>query len=92
MKSLLLAVAVLAVAAPSLGQTPPAPAPTVTPAPAPPYGAPIGLEAAQALIDRAVEAASARGFRMAFAIVEPPGQLVAFARVGDLQYLSLIPL
>ena len=54
MKSLLLAVAVLAVAAPAWGQTPPAPAPIVTPAPAPPYGAPIGLETAQALVDREV--------------------------------------
>ncbi len=89
MKSLLLAVAVLAVAAPARGQTPPAPAPIVVPAPAPPYGAPIGLEAAQVLIDRAVEAASARGFRMAFAIVEPSGTLVAFARMDDVQYGSI---
>ena len=87
MKSLLLAVAVLAVAAPAWGQTPPPPAPVA--APAPPYGAPIGLERAQALIDRAVEAASARGFRMAFAIVEPSGQLVAFGRMDDVQYGSI---
>ena len=89
MKSLLLAVAVLAVAAPAWGQTPPGPAPIVVPAPAPPYGAPIGLEAAQVLIDRAVEAASVRGFRMAFAIVEPSGTLVAFARMDDVQYGSI---
>ena len=88
MKPLLLAVAVLALAAPAWGQTPPTPAP-VAAAPALPYGAPIGLEAAQGLIDRAVEAASARSFRMAFAIVEPSGALVAFGRMDDVQYGSI---
>lgn len=87
MKRLLLVVAVLAVAAPAWAQTPPTPAPTA--APAPPYGAPIGLETAQALIDRATAAASARGFRMAFAIVEPSGALVAFGRMDDVQYGSI---
>jgi len=88
MKPLLLAVAVLAFAAPAWAQTPPTPAP-VAAAPAPPYGAPIGLETAQALIDRATAAASARGFRMAFAIVEPSGALVAFGRMDDTQYGSI---
>ena len=88
MKPLLLAVAVLAFAAPASAQTPPTPAP-VAAAPAPPYGAPIGLETAQALIDRATAAASARGFRMAFAIVEPSGALVAFGRMDDTQYGSI---
>jgi glc operon protein GlcG len=88
MKPLLLALTVLAVAAPAWGQTPPPPAP-VAAAPTPPYGAPIGLEAAQGLIDRAIEAASARGFRMAFAIVEPSGALVAFGRMDDTQYGSI---
>ena len=87
MKPLLLAVAVLALASPAWGQTPPTTAPAA--APAPPYGAPIGLETAQALIDRATAAASARGFRMAFAIVEPSGQLVAFGRMDDTQYGSI---
>jgi uncharacterized protein GlcG (DUF336 family) len=85
---LLLVFAALAVAAPAWGQTPPTPAP-VAAAPAPPYGAPIGLETAQALIDRATAAASARGFRMAFAIVEPSGALVAFGRMDDTQYGSI---
>ena len=87
MKRLLLVVAVLAVAAPAWAQTPPTPAPAA--APAPPYGAPIGLETAQTLIDRATAAASARGFRMAFAIVEPSGALVAFGRMDDTQYGSI---
>ena len=87
MKPLLLVVAALAVAAPAWAQTPPTPAPAA--APASPYGAPIGLEAAQALVDRAVEAARARGFRMAIAVVEPSGALVAFGRMDDVQYGSI---
>lgn len=87
MKRLLLVLAVLATAAPAWSQTPPTPAPA--PTPAPPYGAPIGLEAAQALIDRAVEAGRARGFRLAVAVVEPSGELVAFGRMDDVQYGSI---
>jgi glc operon protein GlcG len=81
MKPLLLAMAVLAVATPAWAQTPPTPAPAAAPAQA--YGAPIGLEAAQALVDRAVEAGRARGFRLAIAVVEPSGALVAFGRMDD---------
>lgn len=88
MKPLILALALIAMPAAALAQTPP-PAPATPAAPAPPYGAPISLEAAQALIERAVAAASARGFRMAVAIVEPSGELVAFARMDDTQYGSI---
>ena len=88
MKPLILALALIATPAAALAQTPP-PAPAAPAAPAPPYGAPIGLEAAQALIDRAVAAAEARGFRMAFAVVEPSGSLVAFGRMDDVQYGSI---
>ena len=55
----------------------------------PSYGEPIRLELAQALIDRAVEAAAARNFRMAVAVVEPSGELVAFVRMDDTQYVSI---
>lgn len=90
MKRLVLVLALLASAAPALAQTAPAPALTPAPAaPAPPYGAPIGLAAAQALIDRAVEAGAARGFRLAIAVVEPSGELVAFGRMDDVQYGSI---
>ncbi|MBU4040502.1 MAG: heme-binding protein [Alphaproteobacteria bacterium] len=89
MKPLLLVVAALAVAAPAWGQTAPAPAPAAAPAPPLSYGAPIGLEAAQALVDRAVEAGRARGFRLAIAVVEPSGELVAFGRMDDVQYGSI---
>jgi uncharacterized protein GlcG (DUF336 family) len=56
----------------------------------PPYGPPIRLEAARSLIDRAIAAAKASGFRMAVAIVEPSGELVAFARMDDTQYGSIL--
>ena len=90
MKRLVLVLALITSTAPALAQTPPAPAATLAPAvPAPAYGAPIGLAAAQALIARAVEAAGARGFRMAIAVVEPSGELVAFGRMDDVQYGSI---
>ncbi|MDB5421342.1 MAG: hypothetical protein JWR59_1289, partial [Brevundimonas sp.] len=79
-------------AGPAWSQTAPA-APTTTPAPAAapalPYGAPISIAQAQALIDHAVAASAARGFHMAIAIVEPSGELVAFARMDDTQYGSI---
>lgn len=74
-------------AATAEAQTSPAASPAPTPAPA--YGAPISLEAAQILIDRALAAAAAGKFRMAVAIVEPSGELVAFARMDNTQYGSI---
>ncbi|MEJ6791046.1 heme-binding protein [Brevundimonas sp. BR2-1] len=88
MKRLVAILVVLATAVPAWSQTAPAPA-TPPAAPAPPYGAPIGLAAAQALIDRAIEAGRARGFRLAVAVVEPSGELVAFGRMDDVQYGSI---
>ncbi|OQW45035.1 MAG: hypothetical protein A4S16_02560 [Proteobacteria bacterium SG_bin6] len=70
---------------------PPALAPQAappSPAPVAPYGAPIPLAEAQRLLDRALAAARAKGFRMAVAVVEPDGNLVAFARLDDTQYAS----
>ena len=89
MKRILVALALTALAGPALAQSAPLPAPPAAPAPAPPYGMPIGLEAAQALIDRAIEAGRARGFRLAVAVVEPSGELVAFGRMDDVQYGSI---
>jgi len=79
-------------AAPPAGTPAPAatPAPAPAAAPAPPYGAPIALADAQRLLDRALAAARAKGFRMAVAIVEPDGNLVAFARMDDTQYGSIV--
>jgi glc operon protein GlcG len=87
MKTVVAAIALLTLAAPAWSQTA-APAPAPSPQ-APAYGAPIGMEAAQALVARAVAAAEARHFRMAVAIVEPSGELVAFVRMDDTQYGSI---
>jgi uncharacterized protein GlcG (DUF336 family) len=57
-------------------------------APAPAYGAPISLSDAQVLIQRAIEESRGRGFRMSIAVVEPSGELVAFAKMDDTQYGS----
>lgn len=59
------------------------------PSTAPAYGAPIRLERAQAILVRAEAEARRRGFRMAFAVVDPSGELVAFARMDDVQYGSI---
>lgn len=83
MKTLLIAAAALVLPGQALAQT------ASAPKPAPAYGAPISLQRAQALIERAVAAAKARGFRMAIAVVEPSGQLVAFAKMDDTQYGSI---
>lgn len=87
MKALILAIALAATAPAALAQTTVVPNPPT--APAPPYGAPIGLQAAQALIDRAVDYGAEKGWRLAIAIVEPSGELVAFARMDDTQYGSI---
>ena len=86
MNKLLIAALALALPVPAGCQTAPA---TPAPAPAPAYGAPISLERAQALIERAIAAAKPRGFRMAVGVVEPSGELVAFARMDDTQYGSI---
>lgn len=53
------------------------------------YGAPIGVAEALALIHRGMEKAAAQGHTMVFAIVEPSGELVAFARMDDAPYASI---
>lgn len=72
--------------APSAGQVNPAPAVASAP---PSYGAPISLAQADSIMERAIAASRARGFRMAIAIVEPSGELVAFSRMDDTQYGSI---
>jgi len=88
-----IALALAWMALPAAAQQAPVADPPATqsaPSPAPSYGAPIALADAQRLIDRAIAAARARGFRMAIAIVEPSGSLVAFARMDDTQYGSVL--
>lgn len=90
MKPLLTALALLALTGPAVAQTQPQDPPLPTPtAPAPPYGDPITLEQAQTLVDQAIEAGRARGLRLAIAVVEPNGALVAFGRMDDVQYGSI---
>ncbi|OWQ97955.1 GlcG/HbpS family heme-binding protein [Sphingopyxis witflariensis] len=62
-----------------------------TPAASPPvgYGAPIGTSDALTLIQRAIERSRALGLKMAIAVVEPSGELVAFARMDDVPYGSI---
>ena len=57
--------------------------------PASGYGPPIGMTEALALIERGIEKSTAQGLKMAFAIVEPSGELVAFARMDDVPYASI---
>jgi uncharacterized protein GlcG (DUF336 family) len=79
----------LAAANASIAQTVAPVAPTAPAAPAPPYGAPVPLETAQGLLDAALDHARENGWRVAVAIVEPSGELVAFARLDDTQYGSI---
>lgn len=79
----------LAAGSTSVAQTTAPTAPAMPAAPAPPYGAPVPLETAQALLSAALDHARANGWRVAVAIVEPSGELVAFARLDDTQYGSI---
>lgn len=92
MRAILAAAPLLVVSQPGVAQqapVPPAAAPTPAPAPAPAYGPAIGLRDAQALAERAVGEARKRGFRMAVAVVDPSGELVAFLRMDDTQFGSI---
>ena len=55
-----------------------------------PYGAPISLDQARTIVASARQAASQRRFSMAFAVVEPGGQLVLFEKMDGTQYGSEI--
>ena len=87
MKALILALAVTAVAPAAMAQTTPG---ISKQASAPSYGDPIPLSDAQVILERAVRAARAGGHRLAIAIVEPNGELVAFVRMDDTQYGSIL--
>ena len=87
MKPLILALALAALAPTAMAQTPRAISKQAAPAA---YGDPISLTAAQALVERALAAARTAGHRMAVAVVEPNGELVAFGRMDDTQYGSIL--
>jgi uncharacterized protein GlcG (DUF336 family) len=54
-----------------------------------PYGAPISLERAEALIGAAVAEAKKRNWKMNVAVVDPGGNLVAFERMDGAQLASI---
>jgi uncharacterized protein GlcG (DUF336 family) len=77
MRSILFALVLTAAASPVVAQS------------ATGYGAPVSLEVAQGVIDRAVAYGAANGWRLAVAVVEPSGELVAFGRMDDSPYGSI---
>ncbi len=54
-----------------------------------PYGSPITFERAQALVQAAVAEANKRGWAMNVAVVDPNGDLIAFARMDGAQLASI---
>lgn len=85
MKRLVLAVTAAMFTAPVAAQTAIPAAPPSSPVG---YGAPIALADAMKLIEKGIKLAEARKFKMAFAVVEPSGELVAFAKMDDVVYAS----
>lgn len=82
MKKRVLAVISLAMlGAPALSQTPSAVPPI--------YGQPISLTDAMALINLGIEHGAAEGLRLSIAVVEPSGELVAFARMDNVSYATI---
>jgi glc operon protein GlcG len=75
-------------------QQPPAGAPDLNAVPdkvpfATPYGAPITMERAQGLIQAAVAEANKRGWPLNIAVVDPNGEIIAFARMDGAQLASI---
>ncbi len=54
-----------------------------------PFGTSINLEKAQALISAAIAEANKKGWPEDFAVVDPSGELLAFARMDGAQYASI---
>lgn len=53
------------------------------------YGGPVSAEEAMVLIQRGVFESAKRRHRMAIAVVEPSGELVAFIRMNNAPYISI---
>ncbi len=81
MKQLFVIMCMALAAAPTSAQTP-----SEVPAE---YGAPISATDAMALLQRGVAESTKRGHKMAIAIVEPSGELVAFIRMDNAPYASI---
>ncbi len=89
-----LATSLLAAGAAYAQQQPPAGAPDLNAIPPQmpfnlPFGAPITMEKAQALIQAAIAEANKRGWPENFAVVDWSGNLVAFARMDGAQLASI---
>ena len=54
-----------------------------------PFGTPISMERAQALVQAAVAEANKRGWAMNVAVVDPNGDLIAFGRMDGAQLASI---
>jgi glc operon protein GlcG len=54
-----------------------------------PYGTPISMDRAQALVQAAVAEAKKRNWAMNVAVVDPNGDLIAFARMDGAQLASI---
>ena len=81
--------ALLSFLAPALMLQAAAPPAVTAPAPLPIVGAPLTLMQARRVVAAAMAAADRLGYRMAVAVVEPDGSLVAFERREGVQYASL---
>jgi glc operon protein GlcG len=88
MKALIAMAGAALLAAPNVAQAPAQTPATPSAIPAH-YGAPIGDEAAMALIDRAITLSAEKGLRLAIAVAEPSGELVAFARMDGVPYATI---
>ncbi len=89
-----LATGLLAASAAFAQQQPPAGAPDLNAIPPQmpfnlPFGTPVSLEKAQALVQAAVAEANKRGWPEDFAVVDWGGNLVAFARMDGAQLASI---
>lgn len=56
----------------------------------PPYGAPIGVEAANKAVSAAIAEAKKNNWNVAIAVVDSGGHLVAFQRLDGTQYQSAL--
>jgi glc operon protein GlcG len=54
-----------------------------------PYGTPITLERAQSVVQAAMAEANKRGWQMNVSVVDPNGDLIAFARMDGAQLASI---
>lgn len=90
MRPIVLALAIAMSGWGALAQPAAAPAPAQTPAPAPaPYGMPIGYETARQAVDAALAEARRNGWKVAITVVEPSGELVAFAKDEGAGYAAV---